>query len=74
MEDPGYLTGCRRTSIETASKLVELPASRVDPRTSAGGLRHARAADFRRMANVKPNSNCALCGELQSRRKRRLLN
>jgi hypothetical protein len=75
MADSGDLTGCRRTSFETAPSLVKLSAPWLHPRAFAGGVWLARIDDFRRMANVRANRpDCAVCGELQSGLNRRLLN
>jgi hypothetical protein len=74
MADASDFTSRRRTSAETAPKLVKLSAPRVHPRSRTGGVLPACTRDFRRMANVgSDRSNRALCCKLQSRRNRRLL-
>jgi len=75
MADAGDLTVVGGTRAEAAPPLVELSAPWLHPRASAGGVLPAHVTDFRRMANVRANRpDCALCGELQSRLNRRLLN
>jgi hypothetical protein len=75
MAGAGNITIVRGACVQAAPQLVELSAAWIHPRASTGGVWLARIADFRRMARISSDRpDGAVCGELQSRLDRRLLN
>jgi hypothetical protein len=75
MAGTGNITIVRGTRAEAAPQLAELSAPWIHSRAAASGLWLARIADFRRMARISSDRpDGAVCGELQSRLDRRLLN